>query len=457
MSSQKEEKRRVFISLTFQEENYYTKIFDLLDYEKEGKISSSLTAHFMRDSLLNDNILKEIFLLTSHKNIYFIEKEEFFIILRLIALAQNKIPFTENSLEKNNPIPPLPIFYLMQKDNLLNKKNLFEITQNIEKVYMKLFNEKKDTRKDYISKLRTILIWNEKNPKDIDVNEKIMESLEPLKQKDFLNYKEFVVGCYLLHLSRIIKMPIKLPKILLIYLGRISDNILNNTNINLQTTKNKIVSNANEANIHNNKKTQMKMVENPPLYGSINIGNKNYFNKNELMLNNEQNVKINKSLAIPKYNMQKTIENINIENKANNNIKEIQIERIENKDINDNEMPIQYIIKENNDSNLCNQNINPNLNSNNNNNECLPNPEIEIEKALDFLKETNINQSQYHSMSNRNAQSAYINDINSNIKEQNLNNYNNFNNQINSNNNFIPVVIPNKINMNQNVNYEFNN
>ena len=64
MSSQKEEKRRVFISLTFQEENYYTKIFDLLDYEKEGKISSSLTAHFMRDSLLNDNILKEIFLLT---------------------------------------------------------------------------------------------------------------------------------------------------------------------------------------------------------------------------------------------------------------------------------------------------------------------------------------------------------------------------------------------------------
>ena len=119
-------------------------------------------------------------------------------------------------------------------------------------------------------------------------------------------------------------------------------------------------------------------------------------------------------------------------------------------------MPIQYIIKENNDSNLCNQNINPNLNSNNNN-ECLPNPEIEIEKALDFLKETNINQSQYHSMSNSNAQSGYINDINSNIKEQNLNNYNNFNNQINSNNNFIPVVIPNEINMNQNVNYEFNN
>ena len=65
----------------------------------------------MRDSCLSDKILKEIFLLTSHKNIYYIDKDEFFIILRLIALAQNKIAFTKDSLENNKPIPPLPIFH----------------------------------------------------------------------------------------------------------------------------------------------------------------------------------------------------------------------------------------------------------------------------------------------------------------------------------------------------------
>lgn len=224
MSNEVTKRRRVFFQFTIEENKYFSKIYHLLDYENKGKINSDSAAHFLRDSDLKDSILKEIFLLTSHKDIHFLEKDELYIILRLISLAQNKISFDSNSLERNTPIPPLPKFYFLQKANLLQKENLYQITENVEKYYSKIFNEQKDTRKEYISKLRATLIWNDWNKKnknfDNNINEKIIQSLEPLKLENFLHVKEFIVGCYLLCLSRIIKMPIKLPQILLNYLGR---------------------------------------------------------------------------------------------------------------------------------------------------------------------------------------------------------------------------------------------
>ena len=39
-----------------------------------------------------------------------IDKEEFFVAMRLIALAQNNMPFSAEYIERNNPIQPLPQF-----------------------------------------------------------------------------------------------------------------------------------------------------------------------------------------------------------------------------------------------------------------------------------------------------------------------------------------------------------
>ena len=39
-----------------------------------------------------------------------IDKEEFFVAMRLIALAQNNMPFSAENIERNNPIQPLPQF-----------------------------------------------------------------------------------------------------------------------------------------------------------------------------------------------------------------------------------------------------------------------------------------------------------------------------------------------------------
>ena len=229
MIPQKYTNKKVYIELNEEEKKYFTKIFDLLDYEKTGKIISKSAIHFIRDSGLKDNVIKEILILASLKDQNYIYKNEFFIILRLIALAQNNIPFNINSLQRNTPIPPLPIFIFLQKTNLLLKENIFQITGEIEKSYYNIFKEKKDTRTNYISKLRTILFWNEINPNNITINENVMKSLEPLKHTNYLNVKEFIVGCYLLYLSKIFKMPIKLPKTILKYLGR-NINIININN-----------------------------------------------------------------------------------------------------------------------------------------------------------------------------------------------------------------------------------
>ena len=221
MKNQNKIKRKVSILLTPEEGKYFSKIFNILDYEKVGKISSDSAAYFMRNSGLNTKLLKEIYLSTSHKDKYFIERNEFFIILRLIALAQNNIPFTQESLENNNPIPPFPKFNFFQKENLIEKSNPFEITKEIEDKYLSIFSTKKDTKADYISKLRTILILHQINPK---INsENIIKSLQPLKLNGYLDSKEFIVACYLFFLSEIIKMPIKLPQYLLNYLGRNSE------------------------------------------------------------------------------------------------------------------------------------------------------------------------------------------------------------------------------------------
>ena len=216
----KKTKIRIHFSLTTEEKNYYSKIFDLLDYEKNGKLSSDFVAHFMRDSGLNNKILKEIFLLTPHNDIHYNEKKEFFIMLRLIGLAQNKVPFTEDSLEKNTPIPPLPVFINFKEGNIINKQNIFEITEENKTVYTSIFYEKKDTGKDYISKLRTNILWDQKNQKQAYINEKIFQILEPLEQPNYLNLKEFIVGTHLLFLSKIIKVPKYLPQYLSDYLGR---------------------------------------------------------------------------------------------------------------------------------------------------------------------------------------------------------------------------------------------
>lgn len=422
MSSKEEIKRRVFISLTLDEENYYSKIFEILNFEKTGKISANSLAHFIRDSGLTDKILKEIFLLTSHKNIYYIEKDEFFIILRLIALAQNKIAFTKDSLEKNKPIPPLPKFYFLNKNNLLNKKDIFEITEDIEKKYLKIFYKKKDTRKDFISKLKTIFIWNEKNSKDINVNENIIKSLEPSEKKDFLNIKEFVVGCYLLHLSRIIKMPINLPNSILNYLGRKSDikDIKNNNSIKIielgkmmkvkaSNIKDNQIQNQNENRISSLDKSKIKNenLMNIQKSQGQNIYTQQQINKFKISLINSNMITYKRENSYQNYKNNINHNHVNKINNSNNCLSD----KIKGKPINNKQLGEFNKEKQGTKSKKNIRNIDINIDYQTNfENDSLLDSGIEIEKTLKKLEELGEKEIKTNSLSNSSAESAYIND-----------------------------------------------
>ena len=112
--------KKLFVKLTQDEKDLYSKIYNYLDPENKGTIDAKNAADFMKSSNLNKNILKEIWLIASPVNFKFLVKEELFVVLRLIALAQNNMPVSGSSIEQNYPIPPLPNFSIVIDDKSNN-------------------------------------------------------------------------------------------------------------------------------------------------------------------------------------------------------------------------------------------------------------------------------------------------------------------------------------------------
>ena len=175
-------------------------------------------------------------LIASQKSINYIEREEFYVALRLIALAQNNLPY---DIEK--PIPPLANFKYKIKES---EKIIYKISENNKLQYKRLFDNSKDNENDEkIISRKAINIWRSANASD-DFIRKIASILTPLEQKGHFNLKEFQVGTYLCYINDKYEIPNKLPSILFNYLGRgINDNdkcdFIGNENIN--DKKNNIV------------------------------------------------------------------------------------------------------------------------------------------------------------------------------------------------------------------------
>ena len=371
-------KKSIIIPLNEEEVKYYRKIFELLDYEKKTKIEKKLVFHFIKDSGLNEKILNQIISLNFQKDKYYIDKNEFFIILRLIAMAQKNMPVSLDIIENRNLKLHLPVFSFFQSSNLLKKQNIFEFSENEIKSYLELFYDKKDTKKKYISKLSAILIWSKNNPNGLKDNEKILESLEPFEKKDYLNIKEFVVGCHLVYLSKIIKMPIKLPKNILQYLGRPS-NIYNSNNNNAD----------NKIKNYNNINTKI----NPDPKIKTNINNTDNKIQNNLYLNTI------------------TASFINTNNQEGNNNKCALIQNQSNQIIN---IHNKQMIKD------VNNNNNVNLNTNNNLiNKPYYDSNSEIDKMYHLVQEVKEKESKYQL--NSKAQTNYSS--NGNNSQNNANSF----------------------------------
>lgn len=230
-------KKRLQVILTKEEEDYFPNLYQMVD-KKNGsqdltKLKAKDAANFMKKSNLSKETLKKIWLTAAHSN-DFLEKDEFYVVLRLIALAQNNLPYNAENIENNYPIPPLPSFNLNKNIPQTQKNdNAFQLQENNKEIYRKIFEKNKESSGEKIKAVKAIEVWRKysyfNNPRDSSVK-KIADVLKPLEEKSYLNLKEFQVACHLLLLRNRTEIPQKLPDCLANYLGRKND--LNDINVN---------------------------------------------------------------------------------------------------------------------------------------------------------------------------------------------------------------------------------
>ena len=339
-------------------------------------IDTKIAAIFMKKSNLSQEILKTIWSISSNSKDG-LHEEEFYIALRLIALAQNNFPFTEKEIEINSPIPPLPKFEIISQkpSNCFNDEDdgqVYQIPQSNLKLYKQLFENNKDSQLYYISTKKAIEVWERNDNKNFNID-KVANSLKPLEKKGYLNLKEFQVACHLLSICNCYEIPNPLPNCLLKFLGRPlianrprnefskinSNEIHSNSNIRMQRTNKNIQKfNSDEIQQESNEDIKEFMKDNRKNYeikddknmenSQKNIGYKednNDFNKGKM--NNENSSSSDKNNNIHNFeedNFKNSDNNHEMTN--NDNLSEI-MKRIENLEKN-NEININ--LKNNNEA-----------------------------------------------------------------------------------------------------------
>ena len=212
-------RKKLSLNLSEEEEIYFYNLFESLDTNNLNKLDSVLASTFFKKSGLPKHVLKEIWLRVVKYSTSHITREEFYIILRLISLAQNNLPYNEESLNNNtSPISlPLPTFKYKIK---MSNRIIYKLTENNKIAYKRLFDNSKDNKDDIdIIARKAINIWKSTNASD-DFIRKIAAIVTPLEKKGHFNLKEFQVANFLFAISDKYEIPDKLPMSLFNYLGR---------------------------------------------------------------------------------------------------------------------------------------------------------------------------------------------------------------------------------------------
>ena len=212
-------KKKLNINFTEEEEIYFYNLFESLDTNNLNKLDSVIASTFFKKSGLPKHVLKEIWLMVVKYSTSHITREEFYIILRLISLAQNNLPYTEESINNNTSQISLPLPSFKYKIKM-SSRIIYKLTENNKIAYKRLFDNNKDNKDDIdIIARKAITIWQSTNVSD-DFIRKISTIITPLEKKGHFNLKEFQVANYLFAISDKYEIPDKLPLSLFNYLGR---------------------------------------------------------------------------------------------------------------------------------------------------------------------------------------------------------------------------------------------
>lgn len=231
-TSNAETPKRLRVIMSSEERGFYSNLFQIADKDNKGKLVGKEAADFLKKSGLSKEVLKEIWLISAQTDPQHLERDEFYIALRLIALAQNNMEYTEESIRSNYPLPPLPKFDLKSASNFNSSSgnqgsNLkmaevddFLINEDDNKKYMMLFNKNKD-QENKMSLNKAYQMWTIAGVSN-DLMKKILY-IVPLMDKSSLNYNEFKVIFHLIYKSLEIDIPSTLPSSLKKVLGLMTE------------------------------------------------------------------------------------------------------------------------------------------------------------------------------------------------------------------------------------------
>jgi hypothetical protein len=121
---------KLILKMTNEEKGFFSNLFDMVDENSLGRLEGKAAANFLKKSGLPKDILKKIWIISAKTDPKNIERDEFYIALRLIALAQNNMDCSEESIRLNHPIPPLPQFHLKNDVSSVSSLNSMQINSN---------------------------------------------------------------------------------------------------------------------------------------------------------------------------------------------------------------------------------------------------------------------------------------------------------------------------------------
>lgn len=250
---------------------YFQNLFSIADKKNEGRLYGKDAADFLKKSGLPKDVLKNIWIMSAQTDPQFLERDEFYLSLRLIALAQNSMEVSEESIRINHPIPPLPKIDLKSPNinttsitssvsldhssinmNLNNNENNFNstippkddftISEEDDNKYVILFNKNKDfSDKISFNKINEMFIAA-KIPSE--TLKKIFDIVQ-LSEPKYLNLYEFKVVFHLIYRSYIIKdVPTVLPNSLKFVISQGNPNKNRGNEIDFNLNARPTVSNA---------------------------------------------------------------------------------------------------------------------------------------------------------------------------------------------------------------------
>ena len=239
------QKERLILKMTPEERGYFSSLLEIADKNMTGKLEGKTGANFLKKSGLPTDVLKRIWLIAAQTDCKFLERDEFYIALRLVALAQNNMECSPESIRLNHPLPPLPKFDLKSEEQMMgtmsnitasstnmgsniqsapmnmnvNNENIFSLGNKEIEGYQNVFFFFLDMQNS-ISIIKAKQIWSGTGVSNDTMNYILSLMQNELKDQDSLNDKEFHVATHLIYKTiNMNNLPQSLPNELKTYLS----------------------------------------------------------------------------------------------------------------------------------------------------------------------------------------------------------------------------------------------